>query len=169
MQIIKTIILFVVFVIASVIGFLISKKYTYRLNELEEMKTALNIFKSKIKFTYAPIPEIFNDISLNSSKNISKIFSNAKYNLENQLAGQAWENAIEMTECYFNKEDKQNLKSLSKLLGETDLEGQVSQIELTEIFLEKQIKQALEEKNKNGKLYKKLGAIIGLVIVIILI
>ena len=35
---------------------------------------------------------------LNSSKNISKIFSNAKYNLENQLAGQAWENAIEMTE-----------------------------------------------------------------------
>ena len=145
--------LFTVFGMSSAIGFLVSKKYTYRLNELEEMKTTLNIFKSKIKFTYSPIPEIFDEIALNTSKNISNIFKKAKENMDNQLAGQAWEDAIDSSECYLNKEDKQNLKALSKLLGETDLEGQVSQIELTEIFLEKQIQQALDEKNKNEKLY----------------
>ena len=66
-------------------------------------------------------------------------------------------------------EDKQTIKTLSKLLGSTDTDGQISQIEVTETFLEKQIREAEEEKQKNEKLYKKLGATIGLAIVIILI
>lgn len=48
------------------------------------------------------------------------------------------------------------------------MEGQLSQIEITESFLEEQIRQAQEEKNKNEKLYQKLGMTIGLAIVIIL-
>ena len=66
------------------------------------------------------------------------------------------------------KQDKNVLKSLSKLLGQTDIEGQTSQIEITQKFLETQIKQAEEEKRKNEKLYSKLGTTIGLAIVIIL-
>lgn len=52
--------------------------------------------------------------------------------------------------------------------GITDSEGQLSQIEVTESFLDEQIRQAQEEKNKNEKLYKKLGMSIGMAIVIIL-
>ena len=66
------------------------------------------------------------------------------------------------------REDKQTIKTLSKLLGTTDTEGQISQIEVTETLLEKQIKEAEEEKQKR-KNYTKLGATIGLAIVIILI
>lgn len=169
MQIVKIIMLFIVFGLSSLLGILVSRKYTYRLQELEEMKTALNIFKSKVKFTYAPIPEIFEEIASNTSKNISNIFRNAEKYMNNELAGKSWEIAVENSEGYLNNEDKHNIKSLSKLLGETDIEGQISQIELTENFLEKQIKEAIEKKSKNEKLYKKLGATIGLVVVIILI
>ena len=52
--------------------------------------------------------------------------------------------------------------------GATDIQGQISQIEVTETFLDEQIRQAQEEKNKNEKLYKKLGMSIGMAIVIIL-
>ncbi|MFR1441101.1 MAG: hypothetical protein ACLST0_02475 [Clostridia bacterium] len=45
----------------------------------------------------------------------------------------------------------------------------MSQIDLTQNFLEKQIEEAKNEKDKNEKLYKKLGTIIGLAIVIVLI
>ena len=55
------------------IGKFLSKKYVYRLQELEEMRNALNILKTKIKFTYEPIPEIFNEISENMNKNIGSI------------------------------------------------------------------------------------------------
>ena len=58
---------------------------------------------------------------------------------------------------------------MSKLLGQTDLEGQVSQINLTLKLLEEQIVQANQEKIKNTKLYRTLGATIGLAIMIIFI
>ena len=68
-----------------------------------------------------------------------------------------------------NLEDKNVLKNLSKLLGATDLEGQLSQIEMTSNFLDEQIKKAEKEREKNESMYRKLGMIIGLGIVIILI
>ncbi len=80
----------------------------------------------------------------------------------------AWEEAIEESENNLTKEDKYVLKTLSKLLGQTDIEGQSSQIEITQKFLETQLKEAQEQKEKNEKLYSKLGTTIGLVIVIIL-
>jgi len=55
-----------------------SKKYVMRVKELEEMKNALNMFKSKIKFTYEPIPEIFNEIGRNTSKGVGQVFNLAK-------------------------------------------------------------------------------------------
>ena len=81
----------------------------------------------------------------------------------------AWKEAIEEAQNNLSKEDKQALSMLSKMLGQTDIEGQTSQIEITQNFLGVQIKQALEEKQKNEKLYSRLGTTIGLVIVIILI
>lgn len=169
MQIIKYLGLFLVIVSSSLIGRFLSKKYIYRVEELEDIKNALNIFKSKIKFTYEPIPEIFEQISKNTSKNVSKIFKVAIENMKKDNANIAWEKAIEETETNLKKEDKNILKTLSKLLGQTDSEGQISQIELTQNFLDKQIREAIESKTKNEKLYSKLGITIGLAIAIILV
>ena len=166
--VIKYFMLFLLLVACTLIGRFLSKKYVYRLNELEEMKNALNIFESKRKFTYEPIPEIFGEISKNSSSNISNIFKKAKEKMKEKNASQAWEETIDESDCNFSKEDKQVLKTLSKLLGQTDSEGQISQIEITQNFLNTQIKEAEEEKRKNEKLYSKLGTTIGLAIVIIL-
>lgn len=168
MQIIKYSMLFLILVSSSLIGKFLSKIYVYRLQELEEIKNCLNIFKSKIKFTYEPIPEIFKEISLNASKNVSNIFNIAIKNMENNNANIAWEKAIDECVTNLNSEDKQVLKTLSKLLGQTDSEGQISQIEITQNFIDAQIKNAEEEKQKNEKLYSKLGTTIGLAIVIVL-
>lgn len=80
----------------------------------------------------------------------------------------AWEQAIDECENSLITEDKNALKTLSKLLGQTDVEGQISQIEITQKLLESQLKEAQEQKAKNEKLYSKLGTTIGLAIVIIL-
>ena len=78
------------------------------------------------------------------------------------------EEAINESKNYLNDEDKEAFLSLSKMLGMTDIDGQVSQIEITQSYIDRQIKLAEEEKNKNQKLYQKLGVIIGISIVIIL-
>ena len=168
MQLIKYFILFLILILATMIGRYLSKKYVYRLEELEDIKNALNILKSKIKFTYEPIPEIFEEISKTSSRNISELFKTAKIKMNDLTANEAWEEAIEESQNNLKKEDKDVLKTLSKLLGQTDAEGQISQIEITENFLESKIQEAMEEKKKNEKLYTRLGTIMGLTIVIIL-
>lgn len=116
MQFIKYCMLFFVFLIATLIGKNISQKYKFRLDELEELKNALNIFKSKIKFTYEPIPEIFVGISNNSNKNISNLFNMAVDKMKTESAGVAWERSVDEFQSNLNEEDRQALKTLSKLL-----------------------------------------------------
>ena len=50
-------------------------------------------------------------------------------------AGEAWEKAVHTSETNLNDEDIHVLLMLSKMLGQTDIEGQISQIEITESFL----------------------------------
>lgn len=166
---IKIIIYAFIFLSCSLIGILISKKYINRVNELKEFKNALNIFKTKIRYTYEPIPEIFAEISENVNPNISSVFKQAALKMDILAAGEAWNLALKMDNLNINEEDRNALKNLSKLLGKTDLQGQLNQIEMTSDFLDEQIKKAEKEKDKNEKMYRTLGMILGLTIVIILI
>ena len=168
MLIIKIIIYSFIFLSCSLIGILISKKYENRVKELREFKNALNIFKTKIRYTYEPIPEIFLEISENISSNISNVFKFAANKMDGLTAGEAWSVALKLEDLNINQEDKTVLSSLGKLLGKTDLQGQLNTIEMTTDFLDEQIRKAEIQKSKNEKMYRTLGMIIGLSIVIIL-
>lgn len=169
MIIIKYICVFLVFLISFYIGNLISKRYSLRLKELKDIKNALNIIESKIKFTYEPLPDIFMQTSKMLSKSISQIFVQASNNMKTWDSEKAWEISIQKSKTNLNEEDMENIKSFGKMLGKTDKEGQLSRIELTKTFIEMQIEKAKIEEQKNAKLYKTLGAVVGLAFVIILI
>lgn len=158
-----------IFLSSSAIGLLISKKYEDRVNELKEFKNALNMFETKIKFTYEPIPEIFDQIAKQMKTTVGRTFKLASSNMEVLTAGDAWDVAVDTNALNINDEDKNILKNLSKLLGKTDIDGQISQIELTSKFLDEQIEKAEKERLKSEKMYRTLGMVIGLAIVIILI
>lgn len=169
MQIIKYLTLILILFSTTYIGILISKKYLNRVKDLKEMKNALNMFSTKIKFTYEPIPQTFKEISQKTKPNISNIFKNVCEKMDKQNAGKAWEEALEESNTNMTKEDIEVLKNLSNLLGKVDIEGQVNEVELVENFLDTQIELAEEEKQKYVKMYKTLGITIGLAVVIILI
>lgn len=169
MQIIKYITLILILSSTSYIGILISKKYLNRVKDLKEMKNALNMFSTKIKFTYEPIPQTFKEISQKTKPNISNIFKNAYEKMNTQNAGKALEEALDESNTNMTKEDIEVLKNLSNLLGKIDIEGQVNEVELVEKFLDTQIEIAEEEKQKYVKMYKTLGVTVGLAVVIILI
>ena len=171
MTIIKTIILLLILGGSTSIGFLVSEKYKKRVQELKSFKNAINMLETKIKFTYEPIQEIFNEISKTIENKISNIFLKCSKNINTLCVKDAWNKSIEEEKenLSLNKEDINIIKNLGNMLGKTDVEGQVSEIELVTSFLDTQVKKAEEERRKNEKMYRNLGTIIGLAIVIILI
>lgn len=169
MIIIKYIVILCVFIISLCIGNLISKRYTLRLSELRDIKNALNIIENKIKFTHEPLADIFMETSRMVSKNISEIFIQASNNMRDENAEKAWNKSIQNSRNNLSLEDIESLMSFGKMLGKTDKDGQISRLELTKTFIEMQIEKAKLEEQKNAKLYKTLGVVIGLAFVIILI
>lgn len=163
---IKYISLFGILIISSYIGIYKAKEFENRVRELEKFKSALIMFKSKLEFTYEPIKNIFEDIS-------NVIYNKGKNIFENVIKSEkdiyeSWKNAVEKEEN-FSQNDKEIIKTIGKLLGKTDLDGQVNEINLGINLVDKQIKDAEEARNKNVKLYKTMGIVCGIGICIILI
>ncbi len=169
MIIIKFIILILIFIVAIFIGLALADKYKGRVIDLKNIRNALNILETKIKYTYEPLPQIFEEISTEFTSGISELFKIAKDKMNEFSAGEAWDIAIENSNTCLNQEDLSILRNLDKLLGKTNVEGQLSEIELMKTFMDTQIKKAEDEQRKNEKLYQHLGILVGLTIVVIFI
>lgn len=173
MIILRFVILVGILCTSILIGMLMAKKYTNRLNELKEMKKGIHILETKLKFTYETLPKVFEDIGKSIDRSVGYIFTLASENMMYTSAGNSWSEALTQTvnerKTNMKNEDIETLKSLSKLLGKTDMQGQISQIELVDAFLDTQIQEADLEKRKNDKMYKSLGIVAGLTLVVLLI
>lgn len=172
--IIKIISLFTIFGVSTFIGYIISNRYSLRVKELQQLITALEIFKTRIDYTYDTIPDCFRYISTYIKGNIGNIFSKTADILENEndkSTGDCFKNVIEEERFMLNlKEvDIEILKGLSVSLGQIDLDSQINNIKLIIHTLNNSLAQAEEEKVKNFKLYRNMGILTGLVLMIILI
>lgn len=154
------------------IGFLLSKRYTDRLGELNTFSNFINLLQNKIKFTHLPLAEIFEEMaSIKTDPKIADFFLRVYTKLNIKTTKEAWNDALEEERYYLNlkNEDINLIKSLGNTIGKTDIEGQMSEINQFTIMLQEKIKEAEQEKNKNEKMYKSLGTIVGLAIVILLV
>ena len=125
----KILFLLAIFTLSTMIGITIAKKYSNRVNELQETITALEILEGRINYTYDTIPEIFTFISRHLKTNIKNIFeySEEKLNIDKNFS--AWElfnSTIEEEKILLdlNEEDIDILKGLAVSLGQVDLENQ---------------------------------------------
>ncbi len=167
MVIVKFLNLFLIGFICFYLGEVKAKSYKNRVLELNKFQNSLVMFKSKLEFTYETIKEVFTDISQVIYENKNNIFIDTLNNDKEIYI--SWNEAIDNAKNNFTVEDKEIMKMFGKLLGKTDIKGQLSQIELTQKLIEKQIEKAEFEKNKNSKLYKTIGIISGIAICIILV
>ena len=151
------------------IGIIISNKYKNRTTQLYEVKKALNFLEAKIEYTYEPLADIFIEISNNIKREIGNIFKVASVKMKEVSAQEAWQYSVDISQTNLNKQDIEIIKDFGKILGQTNLQGQLGKVKLTLGFLENQIKEAQEEENRNKKLYKTLGLLTGVGLVIILI
>lgn len=171
---IKAFLIILVFGISAFIGYLLANKYSERVKEINDILLALDIFETKIKYTYDSLSTVFSFIADNLKTKVFRIFyisgEEIKEN-KNDSAGDIFKEVVDGEKVFLNlkKDDIEILKELAVSLGQTDLEGQLKNIRLVRTSFENQLKNAQEEKMKNYKMYRNLGVLTGLVIIIILL
>lgn len=168
LSVLKIIILGLILILCTYIGILKAKSYDNRVLELKKIKSALEVLKSKIEFTYEPIKDIFEEISKIVYSERKNIFQETLKNMNYYNVTDSWNKAIE-EESRLAEEDKNTIKLFGKLLGKTDKAGQINEINVTSKLLDTLIEKAEQEKSKNYKLFKTLGTVVGIGICIILI
>ena len=119
MIILKLICLFLIFFISMKIGFIMANRYKLRLNNLENIKTSLNLFKTKIEYTNDTVTQVFNQISKIIYEDKENIFKNTITNLEKDKLYENWQKCL-LNEKILKEDDKQILKIFGKNLGKLD-------------------------------------------------
>ena len=116
MQLLKYILLIIIFISSILIGRKLAKKYCNRVIDLKEFKSALNILKTKIRFTYEPLPEIFTQIGQTIEHPVKNIFKETTTYIKDLSTKDAWLKAVDKNKLNFTKEDIGIIKNLGKLL-----------------------------------------------------
>lgn len=170
--VLKLLLSFGIVVLSGYVGILKSKKLITREQILREMVIFLNLVKNDIRYMMNILPNAYEIArqKLNTSLKIAigKIVVDM-INLSNttMLEQSITKNISDIEEL--TKYDKEIFISTLKNLGRSDLESQINIIDNSINIIENQIKEANEIKIKNSKLYKTVGVITGLMIVIVFI
>ena len=170
---IKILLLLVIVGLSTFIGVLISKKYSSRVDEIQDLITALELLESRLNYTYDTMADAFSFVAKHMKTGAKKIFeiSSQKLQIEkNFTASEVFESTIDEEKNFLsvNQNDIEILKGLSVSLGQVDLESQVKNIRLIGRTLLGQLDEAKNEKNKNFRLCRNMGVLTGLAIVVIL-
>lgn len=164
----------IILISSTFLGFILSRDCAKRPQELRELQRLLQIFENEINFLSNLLSDAFENIANSTESEVGVFFSST---LENLMSGyglnasSAWENAVSenIKGTALNKEDEHILISFGKMLGNSDMEGQLKNIRLTINQLKLQEQKAEEIRGRNESMYKRLGFLGGAALVIIFI
>lgn len=172
MLILKFIVSFSIIGISTYIGILKSNKLKMREQILREMVTFLGLVENEMQFMMSILPNAYESarqkLSTPLKETIGKIVVDMLSCEEISLMDQSIVKHVSMMES-LNEYDRNVFISTLQNLGRSDLNSQMNIIENGIHILQNQIKEANDVKIKNSKLYKTVGTIAGIMIVIIFI
>ncbi|MBS4539995.1 stage III sporulation protein AB [Clostridium sp. D2Q-11] len=163
-----------IFIPSAAIGIMMGKRFTNRVNNITSIINCLLVLETEIIHLSNPINLAFENVDERTNNKVSNIFSNIieKLNSNRDMnLYSAFKNELILTRSKYNftKEDEEIILSLAKVIGVTDKDEQGKHFSTAIQQLKIQRDQAIEQSKKNENLYKKLGIVFGLLLILILI
>lgn len=149
-------------------GFYLSKRVKERETGLNAAILLVKELTVRIRYTNSKIGDVLKDAAADPT--YSKLsFVTAYAGLqETENFHDIWSEAVKK-ENYLNRRDKELLLALGERLGSTDTDGQLSFLEMTEVMLTGQQREAQDDCCKKVKMYRSVGILCGLALGIIVI
>lgn len=172
MDVLKIVSSLAVVACATLLGFIKAKKLSEREYILREFVVFLNNLKNEIRYMLTILPNAYEIARIPLKTKLKNALgaistdmldSNEPFKIEKSIT----ENILAIDEL--SEYDRSIIIATLKNLGMTNVEGQCNIIDNTISVIENQINEASMIKNKNSKMYRAVGALSGIILVIIFI
>ncbi|MBE5822332.1 MAG: hypothetical protein E7311_07105 [Clostridiales bacterium] len=171
MYIIKIMLCLGILEISTYLGMVFSKKLDNRVKEYTELQNILIYIKTSIEYLGLDIIQIFEELyGKYKNMNFGILFKNIldEIRMNNISLKEGIEKSVDKYAFMFSA-NLDILKELGNNLGKSDTITQINNLCLYEERLKEKIAEATENKKKKEKMYKSLGIICGIMLVIVLI
>ena len=155
-------------------GFFFSNEMRCRIEDLKELRKLIGLLRGDIRFANTPLPEAISSITRRQSGNFNKFFNYVSTKLR-ELSGhtfsEIWKEAVlkELSDTSLSKKDKLHIIQFGESLGYLDKDMQMNTIDLFISQLEDEIKELSKTVKEKAYLYKTLGIMAGVFIIIVMI
>ncbi len=158
----------------TLLGNIYAGIYGERVKLLNHLLSTLQMLETEIVYGGTPLPLLLPRIAAKSKAEIAELLIAVADILqlkEGDTFAEAWRKAIEANSksSALHRDDLELLINLGNNLGTSDRENQVKHIRLAMEDVKRNHATAVAQQQKNAGLYKHLGLLAGITIVIILI
>lgn len=169
MIVIKTIISILIIITGALIGNHKSKKFIDRKRILEEAVILFSNMKSNMTFRLVSIPDAIESARVMFKTQLRDVLGAiTTMMLDKRIDEKSILTELENIYC-LKEYDRQLISNTVYSLGSSSLEGEIGILDLAITKLTKEAEEAQEEKIKNSKLYKTVGLVFGIMLVIIFV
>lgn len=156
------------------LGFQKARIYADRPRQIRELRSALILLKTEIGYGTRPLVHACEQITKRIPSPIAQIFIKCKDNLEHfdglstyecfkEAIDKEWHNTV------LREAEKGIMLDFSKTLGMSDREDQLQHLTLADTNLKIEEQKAREEQVQYEKMYKTIGVLSGILIIILMI
>lgn len=157
----------------SWIGLETAQGFQRRPRQLRDLQSSLQMLETEISYTQTPLPKALEKIARSIKGCVGDFFfiiRNRLINTPGTTLGEAWHKGMEYLQEHsaLTASDQQILHNFATTLGISDRQDQVKHLKLVMAQLAAAEIKAWDEKAKNARMFKTLGILGGLAIVILL-
>lgn len=142
-------------------GMYLSKRLKEREGQLCAALLFVKELTVQIRYTNSKICDILKEASSNAAYRKLGFITDCASKSENGDFHGIWSEGVK-NQPFLNQRDKELLLALGERLGETDTDGQLAFLEMTEAMLAAQREDAREDYVKKSRMYRSVGLLCGL-------
>ncbi len=173
-MIIKGILSIAIIGLSTLIGYLISMNYEYRIKQLSAFIYSIKIMEAEMNYSKNFLMDIIKKLSSSNEKVVSCFYSNMEDLLRQSYGNDfstLWSASVDLSfeTSALSNSDIKIIKDFGKNLGKIDLENQQKIFDYFYKRLDFQMEEAINEKAQKSRVYKNIGVSVGIMIVVVLI
>jgi stage III sporulation protein AB len=151
---------------------MVAANYIHRPRQLRSLQVGLQMLETEINYTGTSLPEALERVAARLDEPIASLFRRAA---EDFLQGDGdpfayvwedvWQGARDL--LALSSQDGEILQNLGQVIGRSDLDDQLKHLSLIRAQLHQEERAAIEERDRNVKLWNYLGFAGGLALVLL--